>query len=454
MSPPKERVVIELSDGEEVDSVISDQDFLENGGFNERSGSPNAQGEEDGPTPPNLIEIYQACLVEILDVFPDISHEYVQQLYNKDVEPTDPYERQNNTTAQRLIGKILDHGKYPKERDRVRELKRKREDQDNVQEEAAKWKPTDLREIPSEYARVSKAALNEAFEYVPAKFINEVFKEHGYYYGAFFAILEAERGYDIAVQPLFTRLKSRRVTNAEDSQSLMSHLQLDGFDFENLRREMVSAFHRRKREDGMYSGNSVRHFRRPFFIRIPSVHTFTIYTAAFVCRATNTNVDMTAQRRVVEDAKRAEKAMELESIARGEVMECGCCCETVTITKMTHCNGEEPHFFCLDCARKNANNDIGNSQYKLCCMDTSSCKATFSREQRLRFLDKKTIEKLERLQQQEEIRLADLDNLSTCPFCDFAAICPPIEQDREFRCHNPQCQEVRCSPLICQNKLS
>ena len=75
-------------------------------------------------------------------------------------------------------------------------------------------------------------------------------------------------------------------------------------------------------------------------------------------------------------------------------------------------------------------------------MDGSGCKATFSRQERERFLDTKSIEKLERLQQQEEIRLADLLNLSTCPFCDFAAICPSIEEDKEFRCHNPECEEV------------
>ena len=175
----------------------------------------------------------------------------------------------------------------------------------------------------------------------------------------------------------------------------------------------------------------------PFFhvIRKPQ-------NSCFLCYATTTDCKLTAKRKATGDAERAEEAKEQEYIAKGEVMDCGCCYETVTIPKMTYCNGEDPHFFCLDCAQKNANNDIGNSQYKLCCMDFSGCKATFSREQRLRFLDDKTIGKLERLQQQEEIRLAELDNLCTCPFCDFAAICPPIEEDREFRCHNPHCEEV------------
>ena len=131
-------------------------------------------------------------------------------------------------------------------------------------------------------------------------------------------------------------------------------------------------------------------------------------------------------------------------------MECQCCFDDFTPPKVTHCNGEDTHFFCLDCARQNAFTDIGNSRYELRCMDGSGCKATFSRSERSRFLDEKTTEKLERLQQQEEIRMAELQNLSMCPFCDFAAICPPIEEDREFRCHNPQCEEVSCR--LCKSK--
>lgn len=94
--------------------------------------------------------------------------------------------------------------------------------------------------------------------------------------------------------------------------------------------------------------------------------------------------------------------------------------------------------------------DIGNSRYELRCMDGSGCRSTFSREQRAKFLDEKTIEKLECLQQQDEIRRANLQNLVACPFCDFVAECLPTEIDREFRCHNPECEEVSCR--LCKAK--
>lgn len=139
-------------------------------------------------------------------------------------------------------------------------------------------------------------------------------------------------------------------------------------------------------------------------------------------------------------------------------MECQCCFGDYAINKLTHCDGDEPHFFCFDCAQRNVMEEIGQSRFKLQCMDGSGCKASFSHEQKQRFLDEKTFEALERGQQQAQIRLANLENLSKCPFCDFAAICPPIGIDREFRCSNLDCEKISCrlcnveshTPLTCE----
>lgn len=37
-----------------------------------------------------------------------------------------------------------------------------------------------------------------------------------------------------------------------------------------------------------------------------------------------------------------------------------------------------------------------------------------------------------------------MKGLSHCPFCDFAAICPPVKVDWEFRCGNPECEKISC----------
>ncbi len=77
-------------------------------------------------------------------------------------------------------------------------------------------------------------------------------------------------------------------------------------------------------------------------------------------------------------------------------------------------------------------------------MSGDVCDASFSRTERRRFLDDKCLEALERIQQQAELKQAGLDGLTGCPFCDFAAICPPVEIDKEFQCRNTDCEKVSC----------
>ena len=108
------------------------------------------------------------------------------------------------------------------------------------------------------------------------------------------------------------------------------------------------------------------------------------------------------------------------------------------------------HFFCLECAKRNADNELGNFRYKLTCMSGDVCAASFSRTERHRFLDEKTLKALERMESQAEVKQAGLEGLVNCPFCDFAAICPPVEVDREFRCQNGDCEKVSCR--ICRSE--
>ena len=140
----------------------------------------------------------------------------------------------------------------------------------------------------------------------------------------------------------------------------------------------------------------------------------------------------------------AEAALDRQAFEDGDTLECQCCFTDVPTARTTHCHGETPHFFCFDCASSNAKAQLDLSRYKLCCMDGSGCPAEFTRFERHRFLDDDTLARLDRLQQQAELREADLPDLEHCPFCDFAAICPPIEVDREFRCLGPDCELTSC----------
>lgn len=147
----------------------------------------------------------------------------------------------------------------------------------------------------------------------------------------------------------------------------------------------------------------------------------------------------------------AKEALDNEYRQKGETIECVCCfSDDNPPPNMTHCNADEPHFFCFGCAKRNAEIDLASLKYTLRCMDVSRCEATFSQPERARFLDAAVIEKLERLQQQDEIRRAGIGDLESCPFCDYAAICIPVAVDRIFDCQNPGCMEASCR--LCREK--
>lgn len=90
---------------------------------------------------------YQTCLNAVVEVFPDICHAHVQQLYdarlqNPDILQPPLLAPATEVMAQDIVTGILDGGgKYPKEKDRIKELKRKRSMKPNSdEEEAARWR--------------------------------------------------------------------------------------------------------------------------------------------------------------------------------------------------------------------------------------------------------------------------------------------------------------------------
>ena len=133
-----------------------------------------------------------------------------------------------------------------------------------------------------------------------------------------------------------------------------------------------------------------------------------------------------------------------KAVAEGTTSECECCCDEFPLNRMVHCNGDTLHWFCRNCARLNAETQIGLSKFELNCMSMDGCTAGFSKAQKDIFLDEKTEIALERIEQEAALRLAGIENLETCPFCPYAAEYPPVEQDKEFRCERPDCEIVSC----------
>jgi TRIAD3 protein (E3 ubiquitin-protein ligase RNF216) len=58
-------------------------------------------------------------------------------------------------------------------------------------------------------------------------------------------------------------------------------------------------------------------------------------------------------------------------------------------------------------------------------------------------LEGKTLQLLVKRAQQDELRSANLANMDSCPFCDFAMIIDN-ELERLFRCLNPECLRESC----------
>ncbi|KAH6608375.1 hypothetical protein Trco_001721 [Trichoderma cornu-damae] len=140
----------------------------------------------------------------------------------------------------------------------------------------------------------------------------------------------------------------------------------------------------------------------------------------------------------------AEERNYEEAKSQGLLQECGCCCTETPLNRMVACTGDPMHLFCVECFRKLAETQIGQSRYLLQCMSINGCSAVFSSVDSARFLDDGLVTALDRIEQEAVLRSANIDNLAACPFCPFAAECRPVEEDREFRCQDPDCGIVSC----------
>lgn len=154
--PPRD-VIDLLSEDESVGQEDSDDSFFNNYLHDDVSGVHISPLPSQTPAPysnaPRMTATpYETCLAEVLEVFPDVSREHVQSLYDNLNHQAAPFAQ---TAAQVLIERILDEGKYPKEKDRIKELKRKRNDKTSDEEEAARWKYADMRDNALEYSKVA-----------------------------------------------------------------------------------------------------------------------------------------------------------------------------------------------------------------------------------------------------------------------------------------------------------
>jgi TRIAD3 protein (E3 ubiquitin-protein ligase RNF216) len=170
-----------------------------------------------------------------------------------------------------------------------------------------------------------------------------------------------------------------------------------------------------------------------------------------------------AKRKVERDMKaaeseQAEEANRKEAEETKQMGECACCFDDVPLNRMIFCSGDTTHSYCLSCPKRQIETQMGLSKCRPTCFGVDDCAGTFQRQALQRVLGEKTFERLEHMQQQQDLAAAGLDFLSECPFCDFKMECLPVEIDKEFRCENDKCGRTSCRlcekethiPLTCK----
>lgn len=148
------------------------------------------------------------------------------------------------------------------------------------------------------------------------------------------------------------------------------------------------------------------------------------------------------------EVKREEENNLRQAVLTGEMQDCQCCFEEIPFNRMVGCGGDAVHFFCKSCVTAYVESEMGSARYRPVCFADSTCGGTFTRRQLQDCLGD-TFDHLENMQQRQELEISGLD-LDECPFCNYKQICPPLEEDKEFRCLDPKCRKTSCR--VCQKE--
>ncbi|RMY99767.1 hypothetical protein D0862_06990 [Hortaea werneckii] len=370
--------IIVLSDGEEV-FILDDED-------------PSEQVETVGMlstfdtsafSAPERDITAEDCLQLVLEIFPDVNHEHVLQLYDSFEAVSGKAKRDN------IIETLVSDPAYPKQ-EKQTQKKRKRAastDDSDVQ----RWEKQEREVAPSYLKGTTQAILKVEYPEMTVKYINETFALEKHLYQAYVALAAAKDNPD----PLKRKLSKGRP--------------------------------------------SVRHFTTADAMATNSGWPPLVEELA----AARKCVQGIRAKKALEDEKKKEEAENLRlAMERGETAECSACFDDLPMNRQVHCDGLTAHFTCYDCITAYIKSEVGESRCRLLC--PAGCNAGFAHNQLNLLEDKVLLEKFAELEQEKAIRDAGLEDLEECPFCDYKAILPPIEEDFEFRCANPECEQISC----------
>ncbi|XP_057310878.1 uncharacterized protein LOC130648798 [Hydractinia symbiolongicarpus] len=144
---------------------------------------------------------------------------------------------------------------------------------------------------------------------------------------------------------------------------------------------------------------------------------------------------------VEKDNYKAAVALNMEQYEEeGQAIECGCCYGDAAFEDMIQCL--EGHLFCVDCLQRYSKEaTFGEGNIHLSCM-TDGCDSTFPFSQMKKALPESIMQRYYERVKDEDLKLANIDNLVRCPGCEFAA--EMADGDKVFRCQNPSCLKETC----------
>ncbi|PLN77033.1 hypothetical protein BDW42DRAFT_177563 [Aspergillus taichungensis] len=349
-----------------------------------QDGIPNSKNQAD-----SALQDENRLLSQILEIFPDIKLTHVAALLQEAM--TNSNHENKSSLKARVIERILEESNYPKQQKHKKEAPEASSIQDDT-----RWEREQHHDRT--YIAIASEILMRTFPFVPLPYLRHTMKTGRSFFSVYVELSSFEQSTTSRNRPYTRLVRGRKVD--DHANDLLKGVGIPPEISDGFLKELQAAQNRSRRDADAF--------------------------------------------RKREKEEIAERRNEEEHIRTKNLVECQCCYLDVPLNRAIHCEGTTIHFFCFGCIRKNVKTQIGLMKYQVQCIDTSGCEAGFARSTLEDVIGPSLTKKLDSLQQEDEVRRAGLKGLESCPFCEFKAVCAPVEVDREFRCQNPACEEVSC----------
>lgn len=371
--------------------------YNEFGPYIDESIEVDTSDDEANPEKTPISPTEGECLARILEVLPDVEHEFVLERLRTQHESWNFNEDQIEVLPdiEAIVAELLDMETYPKAK------KQHDEERDVFEDDTGKtikW-DKDHRDY-REYQKDAIILLASQFDHVPTHYISKITHEKRTIWDAYLHIHETETTY-------YTR---------KDKPYHRSR-------------------HPRTQLERKYQRSMPYHDPQYYPCLVTELQAVRQHVARELLRWSRDQAKIGAEKANLEEQK-----------ANGLILQCQCCFDDeVPMNRAVSCmafSGE--HSFCFTCIESLANNQLGLMKHEMLCMDGSGCQEKLDMDGIGRAVPIKTLDRLLFNEQQAEIAAANIEGLEQCPFCDFKAICDTVEEAPVFSCQNPNCAKVTC----------